>query len=85
MAHKGLDELFKYPLMDAIVDRRTRRVAQGMSIDSGPLSHTSDNPPSPLSKLEEAVMIVSNGLTGSSTMHDVPTRNAKGEAAFPRR
>ncbi len=82
MAHKGLDELFKYPLMDAIIDRRTRRVAQGMSIDAGPLSHESSNKPAPLSKLEEAVLVVSTGLTGSSTMHDVPTKNEKGEESF---
>jgi len=82
MSHKGLNELFKYPLMDAIIDRRTRRVAQGMSIDAGPLSHVSANEPKPLSELEEAVLVVSTGLTGSSTMHDVPTRNQKGEESF---
>ncbi|MDX0411599.1 hypothetical protein GOC69_12190 [Sinorhizobium medicae] len=80
--HPGLRELFRYPLMSAIVDRRTRRVARGTSVQSGPISHTSTNKPSPLSSLEEAVLIVSTGLTGSTTMHDVPTKNANGEDRF---
>ncbi len=81
-AHLGLRELFRYPLMSAIVDRRTRRVARGTSVPSGPISHTSKNKPSPLSPLEEAVLIVSTGLTGSTTMHDVPTKNDAGEDRF---
>lgn len=78
----GLRDLFSYPLMSAIVERRTRRVARGTSIDAGPLSHTSTNAPKPLSPLEEAVLIVATGLTGSTTMHDVPTRNAEGKESF---
>jgi hypothetical protein len=81
-SHKGLHELFTYPLMSAIVDRRTRRVARGTSILSGPISHTSTNKPDPLSPLEEAVLIVSTGLTGSTTMHDVPAKNKDGEDHF---
>lgn len=81
-AQNGLRELFSYPLMSAIVDRRTRRVARGTSILSGPISHTSTNKPEPLTPLEEAVLIVSTGATGSSTMHDVPAKNAQGKDTF---
>lgn len=81
-SHRGLRELFSYPLMSAIVDRRTRRVARGTSIPSGPISHTSTNKPEPLTPLEEAVLIVSTGLTGSTTMHDVPAKNAEGQDRF---
>ena len=63
-SHKGLHELFTYPLMSAIFDRRTRRVARGTSIVSGPISYTSPNKPAPLTPLEEAVLVVSTGLTG---------------------
>lgn len=80
--HDGLRELFSYPLMDAIVDRRTRRISRGTSVKAGPLSHESSNAPAPLSKLEEAVLIVATGLTGSSTMHDVPTKNAENKDSF---
>ena len=81
-SHRGLHELFNYPLMSAIFDRRTRRVARGTSIESGPISYTSRNKPAPLTPLEEAVLIVSTGLTGSTTMHDVPAKNADGSERF---
>lgn len=81
-SHKALQELFSYPLMSAIVDRRTRRVARGTSVASGTISHISTNEPSPLSPLEEAVLIVSTGLTGSTAMHDVPAQNEDGKDRF---
>jgi len=81
-SHTGLRELFSYPLMSAIVDRRTRRVARGTSIPSGPISHRSTNEPEPLTPLEEAILIVSTGLTGSSTMHDVPAKDSEGQDRF---
>lgn len=68
---RGLRELFAYPLMSAIAERRTRRIARGVSVNAGPLSHASQNAPAPLSPLEEAVLIVSTGLTGV-TAHDGP-------------
>lgn len=75
--HPGLADLFRYPLMSALAERRTRRIAQGVSLDAGPLSHTSTNPPKPLTPLEEAVLIVSTGLTGP-VMHDGPLRRPDG-------
>src|SRR5262245_28156196 len=80
--HKGLRELFSYPLMAAITERRTRRVARGTSIASGPISHTSTNAPAPLSPLEEAILVVSTGVTGRVTMHDVPGLNDDGSSRF---
>jgi hypothetical protein len=69
--HPGLKDLFSYPFMSCLVERRTRRIARGTSINAGSLSYTSSNKPAPLSKLEEAVLIVSTGVTGLST-HDGP-------------
>ena len=79
---QGLRELFKYPLMSAITERRTRRVCQGTSIRSGTISYESPNPPAPLSELEEAVLIVSTGLSGQVTMHDVPVQAPDGTKQF---
>jgi len=67
----GIAALFQYPLMSAIFNRRTRRIARGTSVMADGLSHTSANAPAPLSALEEAVLIVSTGLTGA-VMHDGP-------------
>ncbi len=78
----GLRELFSYPLMSAIMDRRTRRVARGTSIESGPISHKSSNKPAPLTALEEAILVVSTGMTGQVTMHDVPAQNVQGGNQF---
>lgn len=73
----GIESLFQYPLMSAIFDRRTRRIARGTSVLANGLSHTSTNAPAPLSALEEAVLIVSTGLTGV-VMHDGPLQIATG-------
>lgn len=75
--HSGLKELFSYPLMDAIVERRTRRLAKGTSIAAGELSYRSPNQPEPLTPLEEAILIVSTGITGITT-HDGPLDKPEG-------
>ena len=72
-----LAELCRYPLMSALVERRTRRVARGASLDAGALSHRSSNAPAPLSKLEEAVLICSLGVAGVTT-HDGPLNKPGG-------
>lgn len=70
-AEAGLKDLFSYPFMQCMQDRRTRRVAQGVSLVAGDLSHRSENAPSPLSPLEEAVLIAAVGVTGA-VLHDGP-------------
>src|SRR5262245_39824262 len=70
--HPSLKELFEYPLMSALVERRTRRLARGTSLNAGPLTHQSKNQPAPLSPLEEAILITCiTGITGVTT-HDGP-------------
>jgi len=75
--HPGLEDLMSYPLMAALQDRRTRRVAQGVSIKAGEISHESRNRPSPLSALEEAILIAATGVTGT-VMHDGPLEKPDG-------
>jgi hypothetical protein len=72
-----LEDLCTYPLLSALVERRTRRVPRGASLDAGALSHCSNNPPSPLTRLEEAVLICSLGVTGITT-HDGPLNKQGG-------
>lgn len=65
------EEVLRCPLISAIAGRRSRRVARGVSIAAGELSHTSQNAPAPLDPLEEAMLIVATGITGVVT-HDGP-------------
>ena len=75
--HPGLQDLFSYPLIDAVRERRTRRVARGVSINAGPVGYESTSDPEPLSPLEEAVLIASIGVTGA-VIHDGPLIKADG-------
>src|SRR5438105_8459415 len=75
--HNGLKELFEYPFMSCLIERRTRRVARGTSINAGQISYESPNEPAPLSSLEEAILIVSTGVTGFTT-HDGPLTRPDG-------
>ncbi|HVY69503.1 MAG TPA: hypothetical protein VHH73_06210, partial [Verrucomicrobiae bacterium] len=60
-----LDRLQEYTLMDALLDRRSRRVALGMKIPAGPLAYTSPFPPAPLTEDEEAALaFAACGITG---------------------
>lgn len=68
---EGLKDLFEYPFMSALQERRTRRVAQGVSLDAAGLSYTSTNQPMRLDPLEEAILITITGITGVSA-HDGP-------------
>jgi hypothetical protein len=74
----GLADLFSYPVASCLQDRRTRRVAQGVSISAGDaLSYESANEPSPLTPLEQAILIASTGPTGA-VMHDGPLDKPNG-------
>src|SRR4029079_4422794 len=75
--HAGLQDFFDYPLAQALQDRRTRRVAQGTSLKHGAQPYESSNAPSPLSPLEEAILIAATSVTGA-VMHDGPTKKVDG-------
>src|SRR5512141_1341234 len=81
-AHDPLKDLFSYPFMSALTERRTRRIPRGHSVTAGPLSHESHNDPAPLSPLEEALRITC--ITGVTT-HDGPLvkPNGKPELGTP--
>lgn len=60
-----LGELLRYPLLDAIFGRRSRRFGTGMEIPSGPLTFRSRHEPMPLSELERSVLLaVGTGVSG---------------------
>ena len=71
LGHAGLDALTQRPLLTSIWRRRTHRVSRGSSIEAGSMSWTSSEPRTPLTELEEAVLISLTGCTGL-TMPDRP-------------
>ena len=75
--HPGLQDLFSYPVTACLQDRRTRRVAQGVSLKAGDMTHESPNEPSPLTPLEEAILMAATGPTGA-VMHDGPLDKPSG-------
>jgi hypothetical protein len=63
--HEGLRSALSYPLFGAIFNRRSRRIAKGLrAVNAGSHTYTSNEPPQPLSPLEEAVLISATGVTG---------------------
>lgn len=60
-------ELLEFPLLEAIFGRRSRRFGLGMEVPSGPLAFKSSYAPTPLSELEQAVLIAA--ATGVSGWH----------------
>jgi hypothetical protein len=57
--------LKNYPLLQALIERRSRRFAPGMKLDGGPLSFESKREPEPLTEQEEAALaFAACGVTG---------------------
>jgi hypothetical protein len=60
-----LAHLSRYPLLGAMLGRRSRRFGRGMQIGGGPLAYTSQHAPQPLTEIEEALLVFAAcGLTG---------------------
>ena len=61
-----------YPLLEALRERRSRRVCHGMTIPDGPLAYQSNTTAVPLTEKEEALMaFAACGITGCATA-DLP-------------
>jgi hypothetical protein len=50
-----LDELLKFPLVEALIGRRSRRFCMGAEIPDGVLAFKSKHKPMPLSELEQLI------------------------------
>jgi hypothetical protein len=61
----AFDELGRYPLLDALIGRRSRRFAPGLELDGGPLAFASVRPPAALTLEEQAALaFAACGITG---------------------
>lgn len=75
----GLERALRYSLFDALRNRRSRRISRGLhEVPAGTLSYTSTEAVQPLSELEEALLILTTGVTGV-TMPDMPFKTPSGE------
>ncbi len=62
----------QYPLVDALLRRRSRRFGQSMRLNGGPLSYASLHTPRPLTVEEEAMLaFAACGVTGYA-LGDLP-------------
>jgi hypothetical protein len=63
--HDLLQEVWEYPLFDALYGRRTRRFGLGFDLADGPFKYKSAKEPVPLSELEEALLVAAGvGFSG---------------------
>lgn len=70
-----LEKALKYPLFDAIFNRRSRRFGLGMELSNSSLEFKSSYKPVPLNDIEEALLVWSGtGLTGLC-LADLPPEN----------
>lgn len=61
----GWRGLWSFPLLEAILQRRSRRLGLGMRLNGGPLAYASRHAPLPLTLEEEAVLaFAASGVTG---------------------
>jgi hypothetical protein len=61
----GLDDLRRFPFIEALFGRRARRFARGMSIPDGPFTFLSRHEPMPLTELEQILVLsAAGGNTG---------------------
>lgn len=72
---QALRDLGEFPLMQALLGRRSRRFALGDEIPDGPLAYKSKHDPVPLSELERALVLASMG--GTTGWHYGITRHKR--------
>jgi hypothetical protein len=71
----AVEELAGFPLMEALIGRRSRRFALGDEIPDGPLAYKSKHDPLPLGELERALVLSS--MCGTTGWHYGITRHAR--------
>ena len=68
----------RYPLLESLIKRRSRRFAKAMELDGGPLAHSSQHQPQPLTIEEEsALAFAACGVTGP-VLAELPFQSGRG-------
>lgn len=73
---KRVDQLFQFPLFEALAHRRVRRFGLGYEIDDGCFRFRSNKAPVPLTELETAIMTwAGDGINGLSLGEGMTSNN----------
>lgn len=81
MSKKAMEQIASFPLMHAIMGRRSRRFAVGSSIESGPLAFQSQKPPQPLNEIERTLIV--SAMAGNTGWNHLIPFNQKYAPDFP--
>lgn len=68
-----LEALLRFPFLEALLGRRSRRFLRGAEIPDGPLAYASRHEPAPLSETER--LLILTALSGSTGWHHSITRH----------
>lgn len=71
----GFQDMLEFPLVQALLGRRSRRFLRGATIPDGPLAYQSRHAPMPLSELER--MLVLTAMGGNTGWHFMISHNAR--------
>ena len=74
MSPRDASRMLDYPLVSALLERRSRRFGKGMTLDGGPLAHRSAHPPEPLTLEEEAALAFAGCGTTGYALAELPYR-----------
>ncbi|WP_029898793.1 hypothetical protein [Desulfohalovibrio reitneri] len=69
----GFQDLLEFPLLDALLGRRSRRFFLGAEITDGVMAHRSRHQPLPLTELETMLVLLS--MSGTSGWHNLIFRH----------
>jgi hypothetical protein len=72
------DYLRRFPLLDALRLRRSRRFARGLTMPEGPLAYRSEHPPEPLTEEEEGLLAFAACAVTGSVLSDLPLAKGQG-------
>ena len=71
-SHAVTEQLAGYPLLEALIERRSRRFGNGMRLNGGPLYYKSVRPPQPLTLDEEAALAFAGCGINGYTLAELP-------------
>jgi hypothetical protein len=76
-----IEKLLRFPLFEALLGRRSRRIAIGVSIPSGPLRYHADGSPQPLTPLETRLILYT--MAGATGWHHLMEYSGNHPANIP--